>query len=259
MGFFIILSIDKNRVIAIVEFQPLGPHILGRNHKDLLISKGEKVRTLPHLSVSVAALVQNRHILPSLQILRTVQQYLPASILCPASHYQVISILLFPDLGIPKILQAASLRGGLPCDHGILLVFYIINTISLCHALHLPVIMESIIQIPVHDSCINQHMLSIHLDGASRITSPLIIGFIRSHRGGKILPPDQIFARTMPPMHGPPFLTKWVILEKQMVLTLEYRKSIGIIDPACGGWHMKNRPFFLWNIVDLHLLHSPDL
>ena len=60
----------------------------------------------------------------------------------------------------------------------------------------------------------------------------------------------------MPPVHGAPLFAVRVVLKKQMVLPLENRKPIGVIDPACGRRHVKYGPFLLGDIVDLLFLHS---
>ena len=132
--------------------------------------------------------------------------------------------------------MAESLRHHRSCENRIVLQLLITYTISNCHTLILKITATILI---FTDSCIKQHMSKICHNCRTGKASFLIIFHIRCEYSLILLPTYHIFTYLMPPMHRSPYIAIWMILIKQMDLSLIYGKSIGIIHPADRWCHMK--------------------
>ena len=90
------------------------------------------------------------------------------------------------------------------------------------------------------------------LNGAARETAVPVINLIRSQRGRKVFPVQQVLAHRMPPVHGSPIGVIRIVLVKHMVFPLIPGKTVGIIHPSGACGQMERRPF----LFGYHLLES---
>ena len=96
-------------------------HITVRCHKwyrEIQASSTDTV-PFPHFTVLSAAVVKYRCKAPMLQILRSIELRLSPTGHGTVRHQRIISVVLFPDLWIPKIFPATSFRKHIGSNHRI--------------------------------------------------------------------------------------------------------------------------------------------
>ena len=81
-----------------------------------------------------------------------------------------------------------------------------------------------------------------HLHRAAGETPRRIVAAVRSQGGGQTLPPDQVPALHVSPVHGPPLVGVGVVLVEQMVLPPIDGEAVGVVHPADGRSQVEGGP-----------------
>jgi len=154
-----------------------------------------------------------------LQILRSIELRLSPTGHGTVRHQRIISVVLFPDLWIPKIFPATSFRKHIGSNHRIVCKLMIGLSVSDGDCLLLSHTGESVCVSFQHYLCVHQHMTFLCLQRRTGEVASGIIDFIRCHRAGKQLPADDIIRPVMRPVHRSPLSTVWVVLTEQMIFS----------------------------------------
>ena len=224
-----------------MKFQSFGFHKLGGSNQHLTAVQREKVRAFPHLPVLVFAAVQHPCKLPVFQIFGTVQKDLPAGIFAPAADNRIKAVFLPPDFRIPEILRGTSLWQAVRRNHRIAVPFPVIDPVPLRHALGLTDHGFSVRPFRFLYPGIHQVLFSVIFQCAAGKTALSVVILIRRQRCRKKLPADKILRFRMSPVHGTPLRAVGMVLEKQVIFSLETGKSVGIVNPSHRAAQMEVR------------------
>ena len=94
------------------------------------------------------------------------------------------------------------------------------------------------------DAGVQQKLPSVReLHGTAGEAAVLIVLLVRSEGGGEPLPADEIPGLGVTPVHGPPFGVVGMILVEQVIFTLIYGKTVGIVDPAYAAGQVETGLF----------------
>ena len=177
-----------------------------------------------------------------LQILRSIELRLSPTGHGTVRHQRIISVVLFPDLWIPKIFPATSFRKHIGSNHRIVCKLMI----GLSEVSPSPMAIACCCRIRESPSASVSSITSVHMTFLclQRRTGEVasgIIDFIRCHRAGKQLPADDIIRPVMRPVHRSPLSTVWVVLTEQMIFSSILGKTVWVINPAHRSCHMERR------------------
>ena len=251
MIFLFIFSDQKQGVISVMKLRPFRRHILRGDDQHscipVRISHREKVGTFPHPSYPVFTAVQDGTEFPVSQIHGGKQHDLSAAIRRSATDNRIIYAVLLPELRIPEILQAASLRKQRGIDDRIFRNLFIIRSIPLSQALYLPDLLFPIRVFQLRYARIEKDMLSVRFDGASGEHADFVVFLVRSQSSRQIFPPDEILCLRMSPVHRVPADAVGIILIEKMAVSPVKRESVRVVHPACRHGQVKGRALFLWN------------
>ena len=156
------VSQQAQGVIAPMELQTNGVHILGTGKKNLPAVQGEEIGTLPHFPVLIVTGIQGADEVPLQAVCTLVEEDSAAAIRRAVADDDIVgAVRLPPHFGVPEICRAASLGQVVLIQDRIGGIFLIVQPVADGHALGLDVPQDPLfIPLPL-DSCVHQQMLPV--------------------------------------------------------------------------------------------------
>ena len=231
---------EAQGAVTVAEFEALRQHILGAAQQHLLAVQHKIVGALPHQAEALVVFDQDALKFPMQGILTAILHDDAASVFPAGAHHTAVGTVgIPPDLGITEIVAAQAFRQFCYIDDGVSFVFVIIQAITNGNALGLHFLTQ--VATLFTDAGVHQQLLSVgQLHCRAGEHAEGVIGLVRCHGAGQILPVKQIRADHMAPMHGVPNRIIGIALIEQMVLSLVVGEAVGVIGPANLRGHVEN-------------------